>query len=572
MNEPPRNRCGYTYPNDHAIDDDPSQQSCCWRKTLDGSTHCVWHADLDKASVEALQEARASPEIRQQNQSIAALPEAHAIPLEVREQTRSAAKLMHRDDLPAAELLDGANLGDLELPNNISLERVSLRQSKLTDANLKYSNLVDADLEGADLRGANLEGADLRGANLKAVNLTEAILEDANLTDADLRDADLGSAYLNYADLTSVDLKGSDLSYADLRDADLRGAELVFSNLRDARLELADLTDADLRRAHLTDANLMSADLSDGNLNDGNLTETLLSDADLTGTDLNGVDLTEAYLKNANLSDADLRDADLTGADLTNTTAHNANLEKSKLSRVTLFDADLRGTKLHGSILGDAQINAETLFLGSPDDYEDRSPHTLDAIFSKARTVYDPNYSDEGDETNEDKAKSVYRALEELASKAARPRLQSLCFVRRQDLQKDGYKQDAKERDSWQEKLIASARYSRAKVARVTLLYGESPWRIIIGSVILIFAFTLLYPVGGWIKPVDGEPITYGAIAEDPWLLGDVLYYSTLTFTTLGLGDFRPIGIGQYLTTFHTATGAVLIALLVFVLGRRAAR
>jgi len=28
------------------------------------------------------------------------------------------------------------------------------------------------------------------------------------------------------------------------------------------------------------------------------------------------------------------------------------------------------------------------------------------------------------------------------------------------------------------------------------------------------------------IRPVDGEPITYGAIAENPWLLGDVFYYS----------------------------------------------
>jgi hypothetical protein len=53
---------------------------------------------------------------------------------------------------------------------------------------------------------------------------------------------------------------------------------------------------------------------------------------------------------------------------------------------------------------------------------------------------------------------------------------------------------------------------------------------------------------------------------------GQGVYYSTLTFTTLGFGDFRPLGIGQALTTVETALGTILIALLVFMLGRRAAR
>ena len=183
------------------------------------------------------------------------------------------------------------------------------------------------------------------------------------------------------------------------------------------------------------------------------------------------------------------------------------------------------------------------------------------------------------------KAKSVYRALEELGSKHARLRLQTQCFVRRKDLQKHEYKQvmlgrekeredddDEEDGPSLEGRLIAGARYSRAKGAQATLLYGESPWRIIGTSLVIILGFTLLYPLGGWVRPVGGNQITYSRIAEAPHLFGDVFYFSTLTFTTLGLGDYRPVGLSQYLTTANTALGAVLIALLVFVLGRRATR
>jgi uncharacterized protein YjbI with pentapeptide repeats len=280
----------------------------------------------------------------------------------------------------------------------------------------------------------------------------------------------------------------------------------------------------------------------------------------------------KADFMNIDLSGADFRMADLTDADFTEAKLCDVNFESALLSRATLFRADLRGAKINGAVLGDARIDEDTQFLGHPDDDSNSSPHTFSAIRSKSCCVYDPNY-DGDSESDVDKAKSVYRALEELAGKAAQTRLQSQCFVRRQDLQKDGYKQDAKKADSWQERLIAGTRYSRAKVARGTLLYGESPWRIIGGSIGFIVLVSLFYPLGEWLRPTGGEAITYSRILGGEWsLLLESLYYSTLTFTTLGMGDYEPMGFGQVLATLNTALGAVLIALLVFVLGRRAAR
>jgi len=109
-------------------------------------------------------------------------------------------------------------------------------------------------------------------------------------------------------------------------------------------------------------------------------------------------------------------------------------------------------------------------------------------------------------------------------------------------------------------------------VARATLLYGESPWRVIVWSLGIILSFALLYPLGGWMKPSDGNPITYAQIASNPVEILNSIYYSTLTYTALGFGDFQPVGLGRLLTTLETGLGAVMLALILFILGRRAAR
>jgi uncharacterized protein YjbI with pentapeptide repeats len=300
--------------------------------------------------------------------------------------------------------------------------------------------------------------------------------------------------------------------------------------------------------------NLNAAAVSEGvQLQEGTFADFLAEDAELSNSDFENADLTEAALQNTVLQDS--------------------NLESTFLSRAMLFGADLRGSKLFGAVLGDVQIDDNTQFLGQPSTANNSSPHTVSAIRSQPVCIYDPSYGGDTETVDIDKAKSVYRALEELAGRAARPRLQSQCFVRRQDLQKREYWSDATQSaDTVEERVIAGARWSRAKVARATLLYGESPWRVIAGSTSFIVFIALLYPLGEWLQPVGDRPITYARIAEQPELFLESLYFSTLTFTTLGMGDYVPLGFGQVLATANTAFGAVLIALLVFVLGRRAAR
>lgn len=170
------------------------------------------------------------------------------------------------------------------------------------------------------------------------------------------------------------------------------------------------------------------------------------------------------------------------------------------------------------------------------------------------------------------------QTLEELASTAARTRLQSRCFVRRQDIQTNAYKialfeglprDDENTQSPLLSKLasleirtIAGMRYARAKTARLTLLYGESPWRVIALSLGFMLAVALIYPLNEWLRPADGVPITYTQIAQDPSLFLESLYFSTLTFTTLGMGGYEPLGWGQVIVTLNTTFGAILLRYL----------
>lgn len=307
-------------------------------------------------------------------------------------------------------------------------------------------------------------------------------------------------------------------------------------------------------------------------------------DASFGGTVFEGdISFTKAVFRddvsceNIRLDDAQFDGADLTGASFTGASLCNVNFESALLSRITLLGSDLRGAKLSGAVLGDVRIDYETKFLGHPSDNSETSPHTFSAIRSRPTCVYDPGYEENNEHEDVDKAKSIYRTLEELGGKHARPRLHARAFVRRQDLQKKDYWDDSTANDaSLEERFIAGVRWSRAKVARGTLLYGESPWRIITYSLGLILAFGFTYPLGGWVKTTTGvqSPVTYERIAQDPMLLWKSIYHSAMLFATGNrYGGVKAVNFtGEVLTTVEALLGPTLLALLVFVLGRRAAR
>lgn len=297
------------------------------------------------------------------------------------------------------------------------------------------------------------------------------------------------------------------------------------------------------------------------------------------------------YMSGIDLEGADFSRSDVRRCDFTNTSLKSSNLKQTDFTNSVLNGVDLRGSEIKEFKLAGAKLDEDTAFLGDPDDLNPAGrDHSLLSLIKPKPCVYDPradfNEQAREDMTEEDQcneAKSIYHTIEQAARQSSRPQLLSEAFVYRQDIQKRQYWSDMKntveniERDT-SERLIAAGRWARAKTARVTLLYGESPWRIVGWSGLIISLFALLFTFGGYIRSSDlgVMELSLSQAIQQPAMFGDTLahsiYYSMMTYISFGPLGYEPVGMGKLLVTVESALGAVMIALLVFVFGRRAAR
>jgi uncharacterized protein YjbI with pentapeptide repeats len=99
--------------------------------------------------------------------------------------------------------------------------------------------------------------------------------------------------------------------------------------------------------------------------------------------------------------------------------------------------------------------------------------------------------------------------------------------------------------------------------------YGERPARVIFWWLAFVFVFGTIYFSGQLIAPSDGSGIDYSTWGG----FLTCLYFSVVTFTTLGFGDIQPVtDAGRAVAGVEAFTGAFMIALFVLVLGRKMIR
>ena len=109
--------------------------------------------------------------------------------------------------------------------------------------------------------------------------------------------------------------------------------------------------------------------------------------------------------------------------------------------------------------------------------------------------------------------------------------------------------------------------------------YGYRLWRILAASVVVVITWGFLYallplvnPGSGTTDKIDGlSSLTQLGAAEGWAILVDNVYFSLVTFTTVGYGDVNPVGWAKGFAAVEGALGVLLASLVVFVLGRRVA-
>ncbi|RBI59919.1 ion transporter [halophilic archaeon] len=284
-----------------------------------------------------------------------------------------------------------------------------------------------------------------------------------------------------------------------------------------------------------------------------------LDGAIFRGLSLQGVSwLSESVLVGADFSNTNLREADLSGADLrkcsfASSTMSYATLEGANMEDTIVTDTDLRGadmtnTRLDQANFSSSKINEDTTF-GDQVIYElelwdtDNVNEQQDLLESAIRT---------------------YRTLENLS--------QANTFYNQAS---DYYRQskDLRRQFKWMTNNHGQALL--AELSRWFTGYGNLPMRVIYTSLGVILLWGLVYPIVGGLRHGNRDVVyTFTTTASiSPEYVGTVLlksiFFSTVTFTTLGYGNMAPVGtLAAYFAGIEALLGSILMALLVGVLTR----
>ncbi|EHZ2745099.1 pentapeptide repeat-containing protein [Vibrio vulnificus] len=236
---------------------------------------------------------------------------------------------------------------------------------------------------------------------------------------------------------------------------------------------------------------------------------------------------------------ADLSDAHFFGLDL-----RGSSLMKSKLVCANLHCAKLEGCNLLGADLARARL--ENIEWGDELKQE-----------QEARVAMK-----KGDRK---KAKSLWQEAEEV------------CRGVRKQCEKQGLFETA---GLFFKKEMRFRRYQMPKFSLQRILskivdlfcgYGEDPLRVVLFSLFLIFASAAAY---FFLDTTSANPIYADVTGWQFYLLEflNALYFSVVTFTTLGYGDISPVGVARFIAALEAFLGSFTMALFVVVFVKKMTR
>lgn len=267
----------------------------------------------------------------------------------------------------------------------------------------------------------------------------------------------------------------------------------------------------------------------------------------LKNAKLAGIDLVRHHQKTGfDMSHAELYRADLQGAHLFNLNLQNASLMKADLRDSNLHCANLINCNLLGIKWNGARI--ENINVGKVIKQE--------RMAKEAEKVGEAEIAKDYFEQTEE----IYRDLRKAAER------EGLFAMGGHFLQKElTMRRHLMPR-------FSSQRFI-SKAIDLFCGYGEAPMRVIGFSLALIFICAILYMFTGLSYSDEVHIFNLdNGLKANLVLLFNCIYYSVVTFTTLGYGDFTPIGLSRAIAAIEAFTGSFTIALYVVVFVKKMTR
>jgi len=246
-----------------------------------------------------------------------------------------------------------------------------------------------------------------------------------------------------------------------------------------------------------------------------------------------GAYLRDADMRGISLAKKNFKESDLTGADL----------QDARFDRVGFDGSRLDGANFEGAILQRCDLRRATSL---------RRCKWYETIFDGVRMPtfnsldLDCTYLAE-EQRQLEKARYVFRIFKEAYKREGDQDAAGLYYEREMDMKRS----------------LSSGVEHIWHVALWALCgYGERPIRAVGVFMTSIVAYALAFmhtPLIGPDGPIEGNFL-------------EALYFSTVTFTTLGYGDIRPEGISRLLAGTEAVVGIFTISLFIFVFCRRMVR
>lgn len=306
-------------------------------------------------------------------------------------------------------------------------------------------------------------------------------------------------------------------------DHSLSLSEYCWCHLPDKVAYKTKLLEAIRNGRDFPEANFAKADLSQIDLSGAHLFNSIFEWAGLIGADLSNSDLTHCSLKDADLTKANLANSRLWNADL-----GNANLTECNLSHADLWNAKLVGAKLWRTNFTEAKSLTMKNFSG-PSVFGDHAINEAGLL----------------------SAEESYRDLKRY-------------FISNgmyNDASWASFKEKTMERLILKKK--RDANYLPSMLMNILCGYGEKPYRIIFSALAMVFLFAVLY--------LSLNAVESATTPDYRLQWSDYIYYSTVTFTTVGYGDFipKPHSLFRLLAASEAFIGVFLTGLFIFTLARK---
>lgn len=489
----------------------------------------------------------------------------------------------------------------------IRLHDCSGGQVTVTDVQFTHGEISNCRLPFATLVDTDWKGATVYDCHMNYLEIEDATLQDSLWLDSDLSSCRFESASGESVTFKDVDFAESEIEMLRLTESEIEECGLSKANISDStfnrttftrpQVELLEIWETEFqectftemethqmyfKRCEFAETSLSQVSFRDGNFHGCDLTgiDSLpdqLQEVTFYNADLSGLDLSEANLRGASLAYATLSEVDFTSATLRDVNAHEANLNMANLEAVDarnshfegadfedaiLIDADLRNSrlcraKLYQAVLSDTLINNRT-------------------TFNEKCAYHYPRNSPDNDHAHRlEAAVWMHRSLQNLHEENELVQRARQHHVQKEEAYRKYHRGEG---NRWQ--------YLTYTINAHTTRHGENPWRVVWRSISVILLFALLFPSIGGIRggetdaPLHVFPVQL-SLLQLPWVAGlpyldhfqtflTSLYFSVVTFTTLGYGDFQPATpAAQFFAGVESLVGSLLMALFVFTLGRR---